>query len=178
MNKLLTIVIALMVLNIFALLHTSPKKVTPPQTKEEFVVEEESEPKKLELEKVEEQVKPEPKVAKTYEEALIIAEKTKKNIVIFFSATWCGWCHKMEKETINSTEVKSKLDNFIFLKLDLDQNKKLASQFNVSGVPAYFIVTPQRETTSVGSGFKSPSDFITWLNPPTTTDLPEAFIGH
>lgn len=60
----------------------------------------------------------------------------KGNILIDCYATWCGPC-KMLSPIINqlATEVK----NYLFYKLDIDKNEKIALEFNIKAIPTILI---------------------------------------
>ncbi|AQX12990.1 thioredoxin family protein [Elizabethkingia meningoseptica] len=50
---------------------------------------------------------------KILDRALTQAKKEKKNVMLIFHASWCGWCKKMEKN-LNSADVKPLIDkNYI-----------------------------------------------------------------
>ena len=60
-----------------------------------------------------------------------------KPVLLDFFATWCGPCKTMGPILDN---VKKKVgDNGTILKIDVDKNKKLASELNISGVPTLII---------------------------------------
>ena len=60
-----------------------------------------------------------------------------KPVLVDFFATWCGPCKTMGPILDN---VKKKVgDNGTILKIDVDKNKKLASELNISGVPTLII---------------------------------------
>ncbi len=69
--------------------------------------------------------------------ALALSEN--KLIVIDFWATWCGPCKQMESEFWNTDKVNEFNNNFIFLKVDIDSNRRLAMQYGVRGIP-YIVV--------------------------------------
>jgi thioredoxin 1 len=63
--------------------------------------------------------------------------KDEKPVLVDFSAEWCGPC-KMMAPILK--EVKSNLqDNVTILKIDVDRNRNLATQYSVQSVPTLII---------------------------------------
>lgn len=58
-------------------------------------------------------------------------------VLVDFYATWCGPCQTMMPVL---EQLKKDLgENVKIIKVDVDKNKPLATQFNVRGVPAFLI---------------------------------------
>ena len=59
-------------------------------------------------------------------EAYQVAAKENKNVFIMFHASWCGWCHKMDKSMNDESCKKFFDDNFVIRHLVVDEsdNKK------------------------------------------------------
>jgi len=69
---------------------------------------------------------------------LLLAKEQKKPVIIDFVADWCGPCKKMDRELWKSEEFK-KLNNYIFIEVDIDVNTALSSRFRVSSIPRVII---------------------------------------
>lgn len=70
----------------------------------------------------------------------------KKIVVVDFTATWCGPCKTMAPvfEKLSDTYT-----NAIFLKVDVDENQDLASDFGVSGIPAFHLLKDGQKVDEV-----------------------------
>jgi len=56
-------------------------------------------------------------------EAYQQAAKEKKNVFVMFHASWCGWCHKMDKSMNDPACKKFFDDNYIIRHLVVDEAK-------------------------------------------------------
>jgi thioredoxin-related protein len=55
-------------------------------------------------------------------EAYYVAAKESKNVFIMFHASWCGWCHKMDKSMNDENCKKFFDDNFVIRHLVVDES--------------------------------------------------------
>lgn len=101
---------------------------------------------------------------KSYQEALQVANATKKNIVLFFSGErFCEPCRKM-RGTFADPSVAQALRNYVFYRIDVEgQEAMVARQKGVQGVPTYMVVSPKDQVLKTGTGFKAPAAFLRWL---------------
>lgn len=89
----------------------------------------------------------------SYDEAIKKAQATQKPIVLFFTGSdWCGWCTKLEEESLNTPQFAEAVgDKLIFVKLDFPmykaqdpkitaQNKQLQKRFDVRSYPSIIIL--------------------------------------
>ena len=103
--------------------------------------------------------------AQSYVEAIIAAKAQNKPIFLYFSANWCAPCKKMRLETIQNEKVKKVFKQFIVLTLDYDEKKKLADQFSVKELPAYFVLDDNGKVLQKAVGYKTTAAFKEWLLP-------------
>jgi thiol-disulfide isomerase/thioredoxin len=61
------------------------------------------------------------------------ATAEKKNIIVLFHASWCGWCHKMDT-ALNDATVKKFFDkNYVITHITVQENKKNKGLENPGG---------------------------------------------
>ena len=71
-----------------------------------------------------------------YEEGRQRALSEGKKIFLHFTAKWCGYCAKMNKETFaNRPVVRYLNDNYVSIVVDFDHQRKIAAKYNVRPLP-------------------------------------------
>ncbi len=108
-----------------------------------------------------------------YDEGLKKAKKEGKHVFIDFTAAWCGWCRKMDRETFSRPEVIEMLNNhFIPVKVDGDSKRELnidgykiteknlaRHEFRVTGFPSFWFLKPDGTKLAVIRGYRQ-ADFM------------------
>ncbi|MDJ0855277.1 MAG: thioredoxin family protein [Desulfobacterales bacterium] len=101
----------------------------------------------------------------TYREGTDLARRQKKNMVIYFHADWCTYCGQMEKETFGDAAVIDFLNKqTIAIKVDVDQEQRIARQFGVRGLPATFLLLNNGEQIGPMPGFIPPRAYLSMLS--------------
>lgn len=111
--------------------------------------------------------------------AALVADTTGKHMFIDITASWCGWCKKMDRETFADPAVVAEIQaNFVPVKLWGDSNKMLdidgykiteknlaAGEFKASGYPTFMFLTPEQAKLNIGrnSGFRKADRLLTEL---------------
>lgn len=101
--------------------------------------------------------------ASSYQEALDKAKQENKEIVLFFTADWCGNCTTMKEATISSSKVQEALKKVVYLEIDVDNEKELVAKYKVSSIPAYFRINANEEVINQGKGYIKEVGFLNWL---------------
>jgi thioredoxin-related protein len=97
----------------------------------------------------------------SYDEGLARAKTEQKKVYINFHADWCGYCHKMERETFKDNQVIAYLNkNYIPVRIDSDKQKDLARKYRVRGLPDHVFLAETGETIGNQPGFLGPRDFM------------------
>jgi thioredoxin family protein len=78
-----------------------------------------------------------------YEGAELERQSARASMVIYFQRRKCDACRRFEREVLAAPEVKSFLNDVVKVRLDADDEQKLAARFGISGVPAVVVVPQQ-----------------------------------
>jgi uncharacterized protein YyaL (SSP411 family) len=75
-----------------------------------------------------------------------IAVEEDKPLLIVFGASWCTYCHKLERETLGDKRITAVIErDFIPVHLDFDRDAKIAKILEVERLPCTVILTPQAD---------------------------------
>jgi thioredoxin-related protein len=101
----------------------------------------------------------------TYAEGTDLARRQNRNMVIYFYADWCTYCVQMEKETFADRAVIDFLNKkAVAVKVDVDQEKRIARQFGVRGLPATFLLMSNGRQVGPLPGFIPPRNYLAMLS--------------
>ena len=110
--------------------------------------------------------KPQEEITKeptSYEEAVSLAKKTGKNMLLFFSSEGCSHCVAMKRTTLKDESVKKAMKNYIYYEVDTRKERSLTNQYGIQLLPTYKIVTPTEESIKTGIGRKGTREFLIWM---------------
>ena len=96
-----------------------------------------------------------------YDEALEIAKKQNKKVLMFMYSEYCPWCEKMKKTTLENKKVINYINSkYIFLKMDTDMGE-YPQDLKPRFIPTTYVIDPKtKETEQEIYGYKSAKDFI------------------
>ena len=108
------------------------------------------------------------------EDALQRAAANGQPVLMEFTADWCVFCKKMEKNTFTNADVAQRISrDFVAVKVDADQNKDLVKDLGIKGLPAILIVSPDLKVIERISGFQTPEALIPKLDAVTAAHPPQ-----
>jgi len=94
------------------------------------------------------------------DDALSRAQSENKPIMIDFYADWCGPCRQLDKVTYSDDALSAFLnENLVCLKINVDKNKTLASNYKIVSIPAIVFVSPDGTEIGRWVGFTPPDRF-------------------
>lgn len=90
-----------------------------------------------------------------------LAVETDKPLLIVFGASWCHYCHKLERETLSDSRMVAAIErDFIPVHLDFDRDSKVAKILEVKRLPCTVVLSPDADLLLKSEGYKDYKGFI------------------
>ncbi len=90
----------------------------------------------------------------TFDQAQKESPSPSKKLFLYFYADWCGYCRKMDQQTFVDPAVVAFINqHFLPVRVNSDEQNKLAARYGVSGLPDLRFLTPQGEAIARWPGF-------------------------
>lgn len=102
----------------------------------------------------------------SFDDLLKEAKRTRKAIFLDFTATWCGPCRQMEKETFANAKVATvSSESYLAYKVDIDWfvGMDIAEKYNVKQYPTIVFLDYQGRYLNRIKGFYAPEYFVQYL---------------
>jgi uncharacterized protein YyaL (SSP411 family) len=88
-----------------------------------------------------------------------IAVRENKPLLLVWGADWCGFCKKLEGETLAHPALAKYInETFVAVHLDYDKDEKVRDILEVERLPCTIVLTPQAEQLERFEGFQQPAD--------------------
>jgi thioredoxin-related protein len=113
-----------------------------------------------------------------YDAGLKSARAADKPLLLYFHATWCAFCKKMDTEVFPASEVSELIaKHFVLVKVDIDQRENAMSlaKYMVRGTPTFVIVNRDEEVL-VGNGGRPSGYFIGAMDKQEFLEFLNAFV--
>lgn len=92
-------------------------------------------------------------------DAIAESENTNKDVLVIFTADWCGACKVMKKDIQRHPEV---VENYVVCLIDYDTNQDLVKEYKVKTIPDYFVLKNKQEIKR-RKGYGNITKFKEWL---------------
>ena len=101
-----------------------------------------------------------PAIADEYGNAVKRAKAENKPVVIYFYSKYCRFCDAMDNNVLFDKEIKKILnDATVYMRVDVDITRQLASLYNVRGYPTIWLLDPTGKRITSIPGYIQKSDF-------------------
>jgi len=97
-----------------------------------------------------------------------------KTIIIYFGASWCTPCIKLEKEVFSSSRFIDYSENFEMIKMydDFKKGEKakhdyyesMKKKFDITSIPIFVIIKSNKNQCTISGAYYTPEELIKQLN--------------
>lgn len=95
------------------------------------------------------------------DQAMQEAKNTDKNIFVDFYADWCSYCGEMDEVTYTDPQVVEKLtQNYVLVKINVDDNPDLSSQYQAYSLPTMVILDSDGNEINRIIGYQTPEQLL------------------
>lgn len=104
------------------------------------------------------------------------ATENPRPVVISFGAPWCGWCRKMESDTFADPKLDGLAEQFVWVKVDVDEQQEIAARFQVHAVPQTIVLDEKGRILGSKGGYLSTDKLIAFLDESLKNPHPEELL--
>jgi thiol-disulfide isomerase/thioredoxin len=105
------------------------------------------------------------------DEALKLAAETNKIVMVDFMAKWCPPCKQMDKVTFPNHKVVCKSEEFITVRIDVDEQQDVANEYNGNagkyggiGIPNMLFIDKGKNVKRHIVGFHEPAKLVSVMD--------------
>ncbi len=98
-----------------------------------------------------------------YGAALATATATDRRLLVAFHMRRCPPCVAMDRSVLGTGAVRLALEDYVPVRLNVDEQRELANRFQVVATPTYAVVDPRGGLIAVAEGFQPAADFVRFL---------------
>ena len=96
-----------------------------------------------------------------YDKGMALGKSQQKKVFINFYATWCNFCRMMDTKTFTDTAVVDYLNNnYITVKVDVDQEREVAAHYNIRPLPDIWFISEKGEAIGNKPGYVTAEEML------------------
>ncbi len=103
--------------------------------------------------------------ASGYERAIEEQKSSGRPVLVYFHASWCGWCSKLERDVLTTNDFRERYASALKVRVDVDAgraNGELSSRYGVHGLPTMLVIA-HGEARSPIVGYQPPDQYLAAL---------------
>jgi thioredoxin-related protein len=101
---------------------------------------------------------------KDFSQALELAKKEQKVLMLFVESKSCRWCKKMKSRTLSNEMVIKRLKPYVSVKVMRDDIDVLRDLPAINGVPTIFFMTVDKRVLEKVVGYFNVEDFLSYID--------------
>jgi len=101
---------------------------------------------------------------KDFSQALELAKKEQKVLMLFVESKSCRWCKKMKSRTLSNEMVIKRLKPYVSVKVMRDNKDVLRDLPAINGVPTIFFMTVDKRVLEKVVGYFNVEDFLSYID--------------
>ncbi|NLE57386.1 MAG: thioredoxin fold domain-containing protein [Planctomycetes bacterium] len=101
--------------------------------------------------------------AEGFEAAKARAAEANRLLFVDFYATWCGPCQLLDNSVFPKPEVVDAMADWVKVKVDVDRQRQIASEFRVYAMPTLIALSPQGKEIDRVMGYLDAAQFVGWI---------------
>jgi thioredoxin-related protein len=96
------------------------------------------------------------------EQVLARCRSSRRPAMLYFATTWCGYCRKLERETLPNPDVGRHMAGYVNVEYGADAGvgKALAARYGVTGFPTLVRIDERGNAVGIFEGYDAPADFV------------------
>ena len=100
------------------------------------------------------------------DEGIARSSRSGSPVFMLFVADWCGFCHKLERETLSSPVVGEVLLSYVSLRFDVEtpRGAEAARRYGVESLPTILVLDAQGTVVDRTTGMISEKDLLTFTD--------------
>jgi uncharacterized protein YyaL (SSP411 family) len=92
------------------------------------------------------------------DDAFDLAKNEGKLVLLDLTASWCHWCHEMDRNTYDNPEIAKTInDKFVPVRVDIDRRPDISERYNRGGFPTTAFLSERGESVW-GATYVPPAD--------------------